>query len=307
MVFVALTMGYLPTLYSEIKKREALVKQLDRACILSPREEAGCDVRVILVLLAALAVGCGQPQRDRVIVLGLDGVDPRVVDLLVSEGKLPNFARLRQEGSYGRLRSSKPMLSPILWTTIATGKPPLEHGITDFVTVNETTGESLPATSQMRRVKAIWNLLSSAEREVAVVGWWATWPAEPVLGTIISDHVGYHFLLGPADGAERHVDGLTHPPGTESSIAPLIRRPEDVTHAQAARFVDVASDNANFIFDKVYANLKRKNPGVQYRKCKNPLERGEGRTYFVPDDARSDAEDATLLVADVYPWDGGNV
>ncbi len=183
------------------------------------------------------------------IVLGLDGVDPDVVDLLLSEGKLPNFARLRQEGSYGRLRSSKPMLSPILWTTIATGKPPLEHGITDFVAVNETTGESLPATSQMRRVKAIWNLLSSAEREVAVVGWWATWPAEPVLGTIISDHVGYHFLISPPDGAERHVDGLTYPPGTERSIAPLIRRPEDVTHAQAARFVDVASEE----FDRPFA------------------------------------------------------
>ena len=58
------------------------------------------------------------------IVLGLDGVDPQVVDLLLSEGKLPNFAKLRQGGAYGRLVSSKPLLSPIIWTTIATGKTP---------------------------------------------------------------------------------------------------------------------------------------------------------------------------------------
>ena len=112
------------------------------------------------------------------IVLGLDGVDPEVVDLLMSEGKLPNFARLRQGGAYGRLESSKPLLSPIIWTTIATGKTPLEHGIGHFVAVNEKTGAQLPVTSQMRRVKALWNILSGAGREVAVVGWWATWPAE---------------------------------------------------------------------------------------------------------------------------------
>ena len=76
--------------------------------------------------------------------------DPETMDLLLSEGKLPNLARLRKEGAYGKLLSSKPMLSPILWTTIATGKPPADHGIGHFVAVNEKTGEQLPVTSQMR-------------------------------------------------------------------------------------------------------------------------------------------------------------
>ena len=74
-------------------------------------------IRSIGLLLCVLALR-RSPARapglrsDRVIVLGLDGVDPQVVDLLMSEGKLPNFAQLRQEGAYGRLESSKPLLSP---------------------------------------------------------------------------------------------------------------------------------------------------------------------------------------------------
>ena len=155
----------------------------------------------VLLVTCCFVSACGSPppQTGRIMVLGIDGVDPQVVDLLMAEDKLPNFAKLRQEGAYGRLISSKPLLSPIIWTTIATGKSPLEHGIGHFVAVNEKTGEELPVTSQMRRVKAIWNVFSDAARDVAVVGWWATWPAETVRGTMVSDHTCYHFLF--ADGA----------------------------------------------------------------------------------------------------------
>ena len=163
--------------------------------------------------VSALAFGCGSSgPSDRVIVLGIDGIDPDVVDLLLSEGELPNFARLRQGGAYGRFKSSKPLLSPIIWTTIATGKTPLEHGISHFVAVNEKTGAELPVTSQMRRVKALWNVLSEAEREVAVVGWWATWPAETVRGAVVSDHTCYHFLFDAGESGSRDTVGVTHPP-----------------------------------------------------------------------------------------------
>ena len=60
----------------------------------------------------------------------------------MSEGKLPNFARLRQEGAYGRLQSSPPLLSPVIWTTIATGKTPDQHGIGHFVAVSPRPASS---------------------------------------------------------------------------------------------------------------------------------------------------------------------
>jgi tetratricopeptide (TPR) repeat protein len=188
-------------------------------------------------------------SRTRVMVLGIDGADPEVIDLLMAEGKLPNFARLKEGGAYGHLRSSEPMLSPVLWTTIATGKQPVDHGIGYFVAANPQTGEQLPVTSQMRRVQAIWNIASDAGRTVGVVGWWATWPAETVHGTIVSDHVCYHFLFDQGATGDHKTVGLVSPPEREAEIAPLVRRPSDIGPKEAARFVDVPADEFSRPFD----------------------------------------------------------
>jgi predicted AlkP superfamily phosphohydrolase/phosphomutase/tetratricopeptide (TPR) repeat protein len=199
--------------------------------------------RLGTLLALLLVVSCGSDAgRGRVIVLGVDGMDPQVVDLLMSEGKLPNFARLRQEGAYGRLETSRPILSPIIWTTIATGKTPDQHGIGHFVAVNPTTGEDLPVTSRMRKVKALWNILSEAGRRVGVVGWWATWPPEKVNGAVVSDHTCYHFLFSGGEQGTKEAVPITHPPELEAEIAPMVRRPSDVTPAEASGFVNVPAD-----------------------------------------------------------------
>ncbi len=196
--------------------------------------------RAVAVLLLVALVGCrGGSSPGRVVVLGIDGLDPETVDLLMSEGALPNFAKLRQEGAYARLVSAKPLLSPIIWTTIATGKPPAEHGIGHFVAVNEKTGEELPVTSQMRRTRAIWNILSDAGRKVGVVGWWATWPAEVVNGAVVSDHACYHFLRSAPAAAEPDPGATTYPPELLQEIAPMIRRPGDLKAEELAPYVKV--------------------------------------------------------------------
>ena len=211
-------------------------------------------------LAAAVCVGACQqpPTRGRVMVLGLDGVDPDAVDLLVAEGKLPHFAALRRDGAYGRLRSSKPLLSPILWTTIATGKPPDQHQIGHFVAVNAKTGEQLPVTSRMRKVKALWNIATAAGRSVAVVGWWATWPAEPVTGAVVSDHTCYHFLFdeGVRGGGERSAS--VYPPTLADRVAALVKRPGDLTPADLAPYVqvDAAAFARPFDFDDPLSHFK---------------------------------------------------
>ena len=137
-----------------------------------------------VLLVAVTLTACSRSKPSHVIVLGLDGMDPQTVDLLMSEGKLPNFAKMRQHGAYAPLISAEPLLSPVVWTTIATGKGPDQHRIGHFVAVNEK-GDQLPVTSRIRKVKALWNILSDAGRRVAVVGWWATWPSEKVNGAIV--------------------------------------------------------------------------------------------------------------------------
>ena len=204
----------------------------------------------LLLILASISTpGCGRDRPGRVLLLAIDGADPATIDLLMSEGKLPNFAKLRREGAYAPLLSQKPLLSPVVWTTIATGKTPDRHRIGHFVAVNPTTGEQLPVTSRMRRVQAVWNILSARDRSVDVVGWWATWPAENVRGTIVSDHFAYHFLMeegaaGAAGGA-----GKVSPPEAEKRIAGALRKPQDVTAAELSPFVTVSAEELARPFD----------------------------------------------------------
>ncbi|MEM7048793.1 MAG: alkaline phosphatase family protein [Acidobacteriota bacterium] len=211
-------------------------------------------VAIALSCLACLACG-GSPSR--VLVLGLDGMDPEVVDLLIPEGELPHFAELRRNGAAGSLRSQRPLLSPILWTTIATGREPVDHGIGHFV-ASDSRGREIPASSRLRRVEALWNIASRNERPVATVGWWATWPPEPIEGTMISDHVAYHFLFGGGfAGGRRSNPGLpqesardkTWPPDAADRMAPFLRRPGDLGLEDLAPFVDVSAEDLAASFD----------------------------------------------------------
>jgi predicted AlkP superfamily phosphohydrolase/phosphomutase len=92
--------------------------------------------------LAALALGIGaactpasgtKPDRAGLFVLGIDGLDPVILDRMMAEGKLPHFAELAREGSYQRLGTSNPPQSPVAWSNFATGRDPGGHGIFDFV------------------------------------------------------------------------------------------------------------------------------------------------------------------------------
>ena len=75
----------------------------------------------------------GNTQARKVILLGLDGLDPGLTEQWMEEGKLPNLARLRDTGSYTRLRTTFPPLSPVAWSTFATGVNPARHNIFDFL------------------------------------------------------------------------------------------------------------------------------------------------------------------------------
>lgn len=210
----------------------------------------------ILLLVAVWCLACrGSDKTGRVLVLGLDGIDPQVVDLLMSEGKLPHFAELRSQGAYAPLRSIKPLLSPIIWTTIATGRTADHHGIGHFV-ARSASGEELPVTSQMRRVEALWTIASDQGRSVATVGWWATWPPEPVNGSVVSDHVAFHFLfeegtrpksVGDHEASEDKL--RTHPPELELRIAPHLRGPRDLGAAELDSFVHVPPAELDLAFE----------------------------------------------------------
>ena len=92
--------------------------------------------------------GYRHAQVKTAIFLGLDGLDPRVTERLMAEGKLPNLARLAAEGSYTRLRTTYPALSPVAWSTFATGVSPAKHNIFDFL--DRSLKNYLPQLSSAR-------------------------------------------------------------------------------------------------------------------------------------------------------------
>ena len=77
--------------------------------------------------------GRARPRIRRFIVVGFDGQDPRITDRLMAAGKLPNFRRLADAGTYSRLRTVYPSLSPVAWSSFSTGTNPGMHNIFDFV------------------------------------------------------------------------------------------------------------------------------------------------------------------------------
>ncbi len=145
------------------------------------------------VLAAVVALfslfGCGTSVApltpvSPVVVIGIDGVDPVVLGELLEAGRVPAFQRFVDEGTLGRLGTFAPTWSPVIWTTIATGQSAAAHGVDDFL--EKKSGK--PFTSNSRRVPAIWNLASDAGRTVDCVGWWITWPAEPINGRLVASY-----------------------------------------------------------------------------------------------------------------------
>jgi predicted AlkP superfamily phosphohydrolase/phosphomutase len=72
-------------------------------------------------------------HADRMVILGLDGLDPKIVDRLISEGKMPNLQKIKETGTYSRLKTTCPAISPVAWSSFMTGSNPGRHNIFDFL------------------------------------------------------------------------------------------------------------------------------------------------------------------------------
>ena len=85
---------------------------------------------------------------DRLVVLGLDGLEPTLAEKFMAEGKLPNLSRLKKEGTYARLKTTTPAISPVAWSSFMTGSEPSKHNIFDFLSRDPRT--YLPDLSSAR-------------------------------------------------------------------------------------------------------------------------------------------------------------
>jgi tetratricopeptide (TPR) repeat protein len=175
------------------------------------------------------------PPDVKVLVVGLDGADWTIVDPLMAAGRMPNLLRLVNDGARANLLSITPMLSPVIWTSIATGVEPSRHGVLDFLAPS-ATGANEPVTSAARRTPALWELLSDAGVRVGVTGWWATWPADRVNGYMVTDRVAYQLFGYSSD--PRSAEGKTWPPDAYDIVRPLIVPTDAISWSQVQPYLD---------------------------------------------------------------------
>jgi predicted AlkP superfamily phosphohydrolase/phosphomutase len=139
-------------------------------------------------------------RARKVIVIGLDGLEPRIVEPMLDAGELPNLARVRASGGFSRVRTTSPAQTPVAWSSFATGTNPGGHGIYDFLRRDPKTylpdlslnryeqkNSFLPPKAvNLRRGTAVWELLSAAGVPSTVLRCPCTYPADAVRGRMLS-------------------------------------------------------------------------------------------------------------------------
>jgi tetratricopeptide (TPR) repeat protein len=187
-----------------------------------------------------------EPAR-KVLLIGWDAADWKVIHPLLDAGKMPNVRRLIENGAMAQLATLRPPLSPMLWTSIATGKRPFKHGIHGFTEPLPNGLGIRPVTNLSRKCKAVWNILNQNGLRSVVIGWWPSHPAEPLRGVTVSDH--YHRANGPIrdkTGPLHEIwpllSGSVHPPEIAQTLAELRFHPVELLPAMVEPFIPKAAE-----------------------------------------------------------------
>ena len=171
----------------------------------------------------------------KVLLVGWDGADWRVINPLLDAGKMPHLERFVNEGVSGNLATLFPDLSPMLWTSIATGKRPFKHGVLGFTEPNPHSAGVRPISGYSRKTRAIWNILHLQGMRSNVVGWWPSHPAEPIRGVMVSNH--YSKARGPIDKPWPLPPGTVHPKRLQKNLADLRLHPQELASEHIGPFV----------------------------------------------------------------------
>ena len=178
--------------------------------------------------------------KNKLLLIGWDAADWNIIWPLIAEGKMPALKKLIENGVYGNMSTMSPPYSPMLWTTVATGKTPDKHGILGFIEVTPDAKSVRPVTTTSRKTRAIWNIFHNQGLRSNLVGWWPSFPVEPINGVIVSDRF-----------QKTHRDPKKQTPMSEFAIHPWEKKDEfkdlrmfpfEITEAHLYPFVPRAHD-----------------------------------------------------------------
>jgi predicted AlkP superfamily phosphohydrolase/phosphomutase/tetratricopeptide (TPR) repeat protein len=181
-----------------------------------------------------------KPWAKKILLIGWDAADWKVISPLIDAGKMPHLERFVREGVMGNLATLYPVLSPMLWTSIATGKRAYKHGIHGFAEPDPDTQGVRPISSLGRKCKAIWNILNQNDLRSNVVGWWPSNPAEPIRGVMVSNL--FQQAVAPLGKPWPLPRGTIHPSRLAKSLSGLRVHPGEIAAEQILPFVPRAGE-----------------------------------------------------------------
>ncbi|MGO8719033.1 MAG: alkaline phosphatase family protein [Acidobacteriaceae bacterium] len=193
--------------------------------------------------------GFRHAKVKKIIFLGLDGLDPGLTERYIAEGKLPNLKKLADAGSYHRLRTTFPSLSPVAWSTFATGVSPAKHNIFDFLDRSLKTylpqlssarierprkvlrlgrlriPRSSPTVELLRKSKPFWKILGEHGIACTILRLPITFPPEKF------------------DGKQLSAMSTPDLKGTQGSFSQFTTRIEKTTYENGSRYPLRPTDN----------------------------------------------------------------
>ena len=196
-------------------------------------------------------------KQNKVLLIGWDAADWKIIWPLIAKGEMPALKKLMDKGVYGNMSTMNPPLSPMLWSSVATGKTPDKHGVHGFIEVMPYRKGIRPVTTNSRKAKAIWNILHNQGYKSNIVGWWPSFPAEPINGVVVSDK----FQKVNKDPNKKNpiAKGTIHPENLVNDLVDLRMFPFEVTGAHILPCIPKASeinqnkDNGLSTFAKILA------------------------------------------------------
>ncbi len=190
------------------------------------------------ILLAVMAMtflsGCGgqpstDPEAQKLVVIGIDSADWRLLEPMIDEGRLPNLKAFRAQSAHGRMKTFFPLeKSPLLWASILTGVKPEVHGVARFV---RGSGQK-PVTGSAWYAPALWDMIGAVGKSTAVAGMWTTYPARPIEGVMVSDYLPY------GRGRDRPLANLVYPDSLTDRVVALRVDPDSLTAATLLPFLN---------------------------------------------------------------------
>lgn len=230
---------------------------------------------LLLLGISAVLVFNAWPSHSpsRVLLLGVDGADWRVIDPLLQRGSLPNIRRLMENGVYGPLQTIAPAMSPVVWTTIATGKYPAFHGIKGFFFLEKKESQEIQRhwSSNMVNSSRLWNILGDAGIPVGVVGWWITYPAEKVNGFMVSDHFFLNRFRAAGEYGKvtpREMARMVYPPELTEEALSCLYKPGDIRKEDLEQFFELTREEFEILREAPYTGSAWKGTGKRIVELK---------------------------------------